>query len=634
RTTLDLKITVSDNFQSVSNGILVASASEGNGNRRDHWKMDRPIPTGQIMLAVGEFDIIEKDWKGISVRYMGESIREEGHDAVFGQTMEMMEYFSTILDYPFPWPKFDQLVVREDPFHEMPGASVCFLSDDLLVKGLESDRVYPEKQISHAVFHQWFGSLVTSESWAHWSLMESLATYAEQLWMEHSYGQEIADLHAREELNAYLTEAGTNRREVIRYFYTDPKELLDMHSSAKGARIWDMLRTYVGDEAFFAALHHFLVNHAYQSVELDDFRLSFEAVTGEDLKWFFIQWFQNAGHPQLEAWHQVVRDTLRVHVRQVQDLAYYPLYRLPMYLDVDKDGQSFRYLILVENQVHVFQLPVTSPVASLQLDGDFQLLGTIIHQKEEEELLYQYQTSPTLAARMEAIIKLAERGKYSEEVLLVLRASLSENEHPEIQKKMLSFLLSNEQVDFGVFSQQVKKLTTSGDPGVRVLAMEVLVNTTGEDLPWETYLEDPSLQVQGMALGYLLNNRNPDQWVSRYKGANSIYILLPLANYFNNRKKPGHLDWYIEVLKKVSASEIIYLLEALSGYLPNANAEEKARIIPFLYEIGRDHPDFLTRFFAVEALRSLAKEKGVNEKILEIQALERDIRLLEIYKGQ
>ena len=38
-------------------------------------------------------------------------------------------------------------------------------------------------------FHQWFGNLVTLESWANLVLNEGFANYAEYLWLEHKIWQ-------------------------------------------------------------------------------------------------------------------------------------------------------------------------------------------------------------------------------------------------------------------------------------------------------------------------------------------------------------------------------------------------------------------------------------------------------------
>ena len=79
--------------------------------------------------------------------------------------------------------------------------------------------------------------------------------------------------------------------------------MFDSHSYAKGGRILHLLRCTVGDEAFFEALKQYLSQYAYKTAEIEDLRLVFERVTGQDLHWFFDQWFMQAGHPVLEVSH-------------------------------------------------------------------------------------------------------------------------------------------------------------------------------------------------------------------------------------------------------------------------------------------------------------------------------------------
>jgi aminopeptidase N len=49
--------------------------------------------------------------------------------------------------------------------------------------------------IAHELFHQWFGDLVTCESWSNLPLNESFATYGEYLWLEYKEGRTAADQH-------------------------------------------------------------------------------------------------------------------------------------------------------------------------------------------------------------------------------------------------------------------------------------------------------------------------------------------------------------------------------------------------------------------------------------------------------
>ena len=52
-----------------------------------------------------------------------------------------------------------------------------------------------------------------------------------------------------------------------------------------------MLRKYLGDDAFFASLKLYLEKNKFKTAEAHELRLAFEEVTGEDLNWFFNEWY-------------------------------------------------------------------------------------------------------------------------------------------------------------------------------------------------------------------------------------------------------------------------------------------------------------------------------------------------------
>jgi aminopeptidase N len=85
-----------------------------------------------------------------------------------------------------------------------------------------------------------------------------------------------------------------------------------------------MLRHYVGEEAFYTTLNRYLHRHAYQSVEVHDLRLAFEETTGEDLSWFFNQWYLKPGHPNLSYSHNydATSKTVSLQISQTQEKAF------------------------------------------------------------------------------------------------------------------------------------------------------------------------------------------------------------------------------------------------------------------------------------------------------------------------
>ncbi len=135
--------------------------------------------------------------------------------------------------------------------------------------------------------------------WSNLPLNESFATYGEYLWFEHKYGRDEADWHLQFDLWNYLEEAVTGEKELIRFYYEERDDMFDAHSYQKGGRVLHLLRSIIGDEAFFKSLNLYLNKYEFGTAEIHDLRMAFEEVTGQDLNWFFNQWFMSKGHPHV-----------------------------------------------------------------------------------------------------------------------------------------------------------------------------------------------------------------------------------------------------------------------------------------------------------------------------------------------
>ena len=68
--------------------------------------------------------------------------------------------------------------------------------------------------------------------------------------------------------------------------------MFDLVSYNKGGSILHMLRSYLGDEAFFAGMNRYLDANKFKPAEYNQLRIAFEDISGEDLNWFFDQWIE------------------------------------------------------------------------------------------------------------------------------------------------------------------------------------------------------------------------------------------------------------------------------------------------------------------------------------------------------
>ena len=84
------------------------------------------------------------------------------------------------------------------------------------------------------------------------------------------------------------------------FIIDDKEDVFDAVSYPKGACILNMLRNYVGDSAFFKSLNLYLTANKFKSAEAQNLRLAFEEVTGQDMNWFWNQWYYGSGHPKLD----------------------------------------------------------------------------------------------------------------------------------------------------------------------------------------------------------------------------------------------------------------------------------------------------------------------------------------------
>ncbi|MEO6903183.1 MAG: M1 family metallopeptidase [Bacteroidia bacterium] len=424
RMTEEIYITVDKKYVTLSNGELTSSINNANNTRTDHWKMDLPHPPYLVMMAIGEFAIVKDKWRNKEVNYYVEKEYEPYARAIFGLTPQMMEFFSTKLGVPFQWNKYSQIVVRDYVSGAMENTTATLHTEALQRTKRELlDKDY-EEYISHELFHQWFGDLVTCESWSNLPLNESFATYAEYLWIEHQYGLDAADYHSEISREGYFSEAARKQVDLIRFYYNNQEDMFDAHTYNKGGQVLHMLRKYVGDDAFFASLKLYLETNKFNSVEIHNLRLAFEKITGEDLNWFFNQWFLSSGHPELVIKTEYNDSTkkIAIHFKQIQDLTTTPLFKLPMYVDLYVNGKVDRKKVTLTKADETIKFDVLQKPDLVNVDAEKQLLAQKTENKTIKEWAFQYTHGPLFLDRSEALSELEKNIKDSTASQIIITA--------------------------------------------------------------------------------------------------------------------------------------------------------------------------------------------------------------------
>ncbi|MCS7296602.1 MAG: M1 family metallopeptidase [Bacteroidia bacterium] len=316
KSTQKLCITIDDSLVSLSNGLLISQKKLANGQRQDCWELKQPHAPYLFALVVGPFQIIKDTWRGKEVSYYMEPKWAPHAKSIFGKTPQMIEFFSNKLGVDYPWPKYSQVIVRDFVSGAMENTTAVIHGDMLFYDGAQAVTENREEVIAHELFHHWFGNLVTCESWAQLPLNESFADYAEYLWLEHAYGEEVAEEHRRQAFFTYLAQSQTKRVPLIRYDYGDPMNMFDAYSYQKGGLTLHLLRQLTGDSAFFLSLRLYLTANAYGTADIDHLRHAFEKVTGQDWTWFFDQHFHRSDKVRLLVVGEQRGDTAFISIKQ------------------------------------------------------------------------------------------------------------------------------------------------------------------------------------------------------------------------------------------------------------------------------------------------------------------------------
>ncbi len=636
KTTQEMFITIDKQFVTLSNGKLISSKETANGMRTDHWRQDKPHAPYLFMMAIGKYAVVKDKWRNTELSYYVEPKYEKYAKAIFGNTPEMLEFFSKLLDYPYPWDKYAQVVVRDYVSGAMENTSATVFMEQLQVDTrylLDDNWDYI---IAHELFHHWFGDLVTAESWANLTLNEAFANYSEYLWYEHKYGLGEADDRWKDELSQYLAEAQSKQEQLIRYNYLDKEDMFDSHSYAKGGLILHMLRKVVGDEAFFASLQFYLKKYQYQTAEVHQLRMAFEEVTGKDLNWFFNQWFLASGHPDLSVTDSFANGEVILKVVQKQDEKYTPIYKLPLYVDIWVSGKKQSHHITITQKEQEFRLKVSQSPDLVYFDGETQLLGEVRHERSIEEYDFQYKNSTKYLARMEAMTHLQDQVNENEIVRKTIFSALNDEFWQVRQEAARAIERYSGEADKEKYIQKLKDLALN-DPKSLVRAVAINALAALDKSTSSIYLQtmnDSSYTVLANSLYAYANTGGEDiqRKVERFESIDNFVIVKTIAEFYSYYNTENKIGWFVGKMETRSGGELLYLLDYFATYLVNQEADVQKIGADLLVNKAKNDPNPTARVSSYLALKKLEKVDNLENILKEIRRNEKDKQALQYYE--
>ncbi len=238
-----------------------------------------------------------------------------------------------------------------------------------------------ESVVAHEIAHQWFGDSVTELTWADLWLSEGFATYFAGLFIEKYDGQDAFREYMRRAAERYFAYEKQRKAPIHDTETQDLMKLLNENNYEKGAWVLHMLRTRLGDEAFFRGLRAYYNAHRDANATTEDLRKALENSSGKNLREFFARWVYGAGHPIYELTSGAAElpdnggNDLTILLKQTQDGE---AFLDPVPVEITNGSEKTRITIQPMGKLATAHLRTRRGPVSIQVDPDQTLLKEVV----------------------------------------------------------------------------------------------------------------------------------------------------------------------------------------------------------------------------------------------------------------
>lgn len=363
------------------------------------------MSTYLLAFATGELHCVEAKTKDGTLVRTWSTVAQPKDSLQYAndEGIRCLEFFTEYFSTPFPLAKCDQIALPDFESGAMENwglityREVALLADPVN-RSLAGEQ-YTTMIVAHEVSHQWFGNLVTMKWWDDLWLNESFASIMEYIAMDALH----PDWNIWEQYLAMDVISASSRDiykdvQPVRVEVNHPDEIHTIFDPAivyaKGGRLLEMLRGYIGDDAFRSGLAAYFEKHAYQNTTRDDLWEAFADSSGKDIHKFMNPWLEQSGMPVVG----VTLENSKVHLDQQRFV-----------LDTDDTKSRWPIPLLANQPVS----PLIFDTKEIDLEGSYiepLVLNTegsghyIVHYRDErlQHALATAFTSQTISATARA----------------------------------------------------------------------------------------------------------------------------------------------------------------------------------------------------------------------------------------
>ncbi len=378
KATITFNITAPAGQEVIANGKLDHVETTASGHRTWTYSEGVPIPPYCMIIGVGQFARVEPAQRALTPLsyYVPLSERELALKG-FSPAIPSLEFFTEKVA-PYPYEKL-ALIVGATRFGGMENSGAIVFTSALFNRnstvGMSKTYGVPFGNvtlIAHEIAHQWFGDSVTESTWSDLWLSEGFATYFAGMFVQRYESEEAFQCYMSDAAASVFAYEKKKRGPIFDRETESLMELLNPNNYQKGAWVLHMLRSQLGDDAFFRGIRAYYESHKNSVASTEDLRAALEKASRRDLRAFFARWVYDSGHPQYELkWYWRGKKELRLVLTQTQPGN---AFADPVHLTISTANGKREVVLKPTGKVLIERIPLRDKPVQLDLDPRNRLL--------------------------------------------------------------------------------------------------------------------------------------------------------------------------------------------------------------------------------------------------------------------
>jgi aminopeptidase N len=384
-----LTATLPPDYEAVSEADRITK-SLGDGIVTFRFEFDHPVndSDGLTFAASSQFQVSQANYREIELSTYFFPEHAGLASLYLDQARHFLELYERLLG-PYPYRRFSMVESFQPSAYSMP--TYILLGG----KEIKADD-YARSLLAHEILHQWFGnSVFTDFDQGNWN--EGLTIYLADHFLEEQKG--VGWQCRRRILSNFKSFVNARNEIPLRKFSVRQDDVTRSVGYGKSAMVFHMLRKLVGEENFLPAVRDFVRQHSFRVASWNDLRKTFEKRADQDLSWFFNQWVNRVGLPEIRVEDVKVKPAGEHFQAAVTLSQKGPLFKLRVSIAFYRDQVPQNFTVTLNKRKETFPFKLDSRPEELVIDENYEVFRKLASAEDPPTFKRLVTSGPNLIVR-------------------------------------------------------------------------------------------------------------------------------------------------------------------------------------------------------------------------------------------